>query len=72
MLNTITSLLNGSVTKKLHLKALKKNDEAPLFTLPNINDECVQLETLLSEGKSILAFSGSTWYRYSHFWLLAW
>jgi len=72
MLNTITSLLNGSVTKKLQRKALKKNDKAPLFTLPNINDECVQLETLLSEGKSILVFSGSTWYRYSPFGLLAW
>ena len=72
MLNTITSLLNGSVTKKLQRKALKKNDKAPLFTLPNINDECVQLETLLSEGKSILVFSGSTWYRYSYFGLLAW
>jgi peroxiredoxin len=42
MLNTITS-------KTLQRKALKKNDKAPLFTLPNINDECVQLETLLSE-----------------------
>ena len=65
-------MLNGSVTKKLHRKALKKNDEAPLFTLSNINDECVQLETLLSKGKSILVFSGSTWYRYSYFGLLAW
>jgi peroxiredoxin len=65
MLNTITS-------KTLQRKALKKNDKAPLFTLPNINDECVQLETLLSGGKSILVFSGSTWYRYSHFGLLAW
>lgn len=72
MLNNITSLLNGSVTKNLQRKALKKNDKAPLFTLPNINDECVQLETLLSEGKSILVFSGSTWYRYSPFLLLAW
>jgi peroxiredoxin len=72
MLNNITSLLNGSVTKNLQRKALKKNDKAPLFTLPNINDECVQLETVLSEGKSILVFSGSTWYRYSPFPLLAW
>jgi len=72
MLNNITSLLNGSVTKNLQRKALKKNDKAPLFTLPNINDECVQLEILLSEGKSILVFSGSTWYRYSPFLLLAW
>lgn len=72
MLNPITSMLNGSVGKKLHRKALKKNDKAPLFTLPNINGECVQLERLLSEGKSILVFYGLSWYRYSHFELLAW
>jgi peroxiredoxin len=72
MLNPITSLLNGQVEEKLHRKALKKNDKAPLFTLPNINGECVQLERLLSEGKSILVFYGLSWYRYSHFELLAW
>ena len=72
MLNPITSMLNGSAGKKLHRKALKKNDKAPLFTLPNINGECIQLERLLSEGKSILVFYGLSWYRYSHFELLAW
>jgi len=72
MLNPITSMLNGSVSKKLHRKALKKNDKAPLFTLPNINGDCVQLKSLLSEGKSILVFYGLSWYRYSHFELLAW
>jgi len=72
MLNPITSIFNGSVGKKLHRKALKKNDKAPLFTLPNINGECVQLEKFLSEGKSILVFYGLSWYRYSHFELLAW
>ena len=34
--------------------------------------KCVQLEKLLSEGKSILVFYGLSWYRYSHFELLAW
>jgi len=72
MINPITSLLNGPVEKKLHRKALEKNDIAPLFTLPNINGECVRLERLLSEGKSILVFYGLSWYRYSHFELLAW
>ncbi|MHC4488096.1 MAG: redoxin domain-containing protein [Planctomycetota bacterium] len=72
MLNPITSLLNGSVEKKLRRKTLEKNDKAPLFTLPNINGECVQLEKLLSEGKSILVFYGLSWYRYSHFELLVW
>jgi peroxiredoxin len=72
MLNPITSLLNGRIEKKLHRKALKKNDKAPLFTLPNINGECVQLERLLSQGKSILVFYGLCWSRYSHFELLAW
>ena len=34
--------------------------------------KCVQLEKLLSEGKSILVFYGLSWYHYSHFELLAW
>jgi peroxiredoxin len=72
MQNPITSILNGSVEKKLNRKALKKNDKAPPFTLPNINGECVQLEKLLSESKSILVFYGLSWYRYSYFELLAW
>jgi len=72
MQNPITSILNDSVGKKLNRKALKKNDKAPLFTLPNIDGECVQLEKLLSEGKSILVFYGLSWYRYSHFESLAW
>jgi peroxiredoxin len=72
MLNPITSILYGSVGKKLNRNALKKNDKAPLFTLPNINGECVQLEELLSEGKSILVFYGLSWYRYSYFEFLAW
>ena len=72
MLDPVTSILNGSVGKKLHRKMLKKNDKAPLFTLPNVNGECVQLEKLLSAGKSILVFYGLSWYRYSHFELLAW
>jgi len=72
MLNPMTSMLKGSVSKKLHRKALRKNDKAPLFTLPNISGECVQLEEVLSEGKSILVFYGLSWHRYSHFELLVW
>ena len=34
--------------------------------------KCVRLEKLLSEVKSILVFYGLSWYRYSHFELLAW
>ncbi len=42
-------------------KALQKNDTAPQFTLPNINNELISSSSLLPTGPLALSFFRGSW-----------